>query len=71
MKCEYCIQLSLCGCSRKSKGDCTHKTIGELIERIKSKDYSHHTDNGGYYMTPEEVIDVVEQTIKEYCGIEG
>lgn len=70
MKCDDCIEIFCCVCSRKIKEDCTHKTIGELIERIKSKNYSHHTDNGGYYMTPEEVIDVVEQTIKEYCGIE-
>lgn len=50
--------------------DCPLKSVEGLIERIRRQEFVHHTDNGGYYMEPAEIKDVVISIIKEYCGLE-
>lgn len=50
--------------------DCPLKSVDGLIEQIRRQEFAHFTDNGGYYMTPAEIKDVLETMIKKYCGLE-
>lgn len=50
--------------------DCPIKSVEGLIEQIRRQEFVHYTDNGGYYMEPAEIKDVVISIIKEYCGLE-
>lgn len=56
-------------CHPKMEG-CPLKSVDGLIEQIRRQEFVHFTDNGGYYMTPAEIKDVVETIIKKYCGLE-
>ena len=54
----------------KRHDDCPLKSVDELIEQIRRQEFVHFTDNGGYYMTPAEIKDVLETIINRYCGLE-
>ena len=58
-----------CACYERMK-DCPLRSVEGLIEQIRRQEFAHFTDNGGYYMTPAEIKDVLETIIKKYCGLE-
>lgn len=65
------IDDSVIDCNVSEKAyDCPLKSVEGLIEQIRKHEFVHFKDNGGYYMEPAEIKDVVETIIKEYCGME-
>lgn len=65
------IDDSIIDCNASDRAyDCPLKSVEGLIEQIRRQEFAHFTDNGGYYMTPAEIKDVLETIIKRYCGLE-